>query len=249
MKLSAALVVVVLGCGGQKQFPDEDFAELAALDAKSDAFSAKLRVLGALAPGQSRDVYYTPTPRFRGWTLAGAGPVDLWVRSQTGDSLAWLLDGKFKVLQRNDDADDSTYDSHLGGTLEGGATYYLVMRDYDYAHGWFTVSRAPDAADLSCSGTGRIGTVPDECMDDGGANAVGDSLEVYCFHHVARFCLSGEACPWRSKLPSSDDGETCSRAGIGDDPQGPDFMVHAWCQEWRSHAWTYCGADGQVYFQ
>ena len=114
--------------------------------------------------------------------------------------------------------------------------HYLVMRDYDKQQGWFTVSRT---SSLQCSGSGRIGTVSDECMDDGGANGVGDSMEIYCFKNVTRFCLTGEKCPWRDNLPRSDDGKTCSHAGLGIDGSGEaqdhDYMAHAWCKQWQRH--------------
>ena len=71
-----------------------DFTDLASLDQKSDAFSSKMRNLGALDDGQSRRVYYTSSPLSRGYTLDASGPVDLWVRSDSGDALAWLLDSE-----------------------------------------------------------------------------------------------------------------------------------------------------------
>jgi hypothetical protein len=113
------------------------------------------------------------------------------------DALAWLVDSHYKVLRKNDDADDSTYDAHLTATLEAGKTYYVIFRDYNLARGWFNVSRTSASPALRCTGSGLVATVPDDCMDDGGVNGVGDTLEVYCVHKVARFCLSGEDCPWR----------------------------------------------------
>ena len=120
-----------------------------------------------------------------------------------------------------------------------GATAIAKLRDYAAAQG----------SDDACTGTGLVWTVPDDCMDDGGDTGVGDSMEVYCVHGRARFCLSGEACPWRDD-PTFDDGTTCSRSGIGLSPhdEGADFMTHAWCSQWRAHEWTYCAPDGQAYF-
>ena len=180
-----------LGRAAQKQFPDDDFTDLASPIEKSDAFSSKMRNLGALDDGQSRRVYYTSSPLYRGYTLDASGAVDLWVRSESGDALAWLLDSKFHVVKKNDDADANTYDAHITAQIPSGATlpYYLVMRDYDKQQGWFTVSRTDIPP--QCSGSGRIGTISDERMDDGGANGVGDSMEIYCFKNVTRFCLTG----------------------------------------------------------
>ncbi|HTJ42765.1 MAG TPA: hypothetical protein VL463_11765 [Kofleriaceae bacterium] len=245
------LAMLLAGCA-EKAIPDEDFSDLGSLDVKSDSFSKRMRFLGTLDPGQTRRVYYTSTPKFRGYTITGAGPVDLWVRSTKNDAVAWLLDSKFKIVAKNDDADDTTYDAHITATLAANKTYYLAMRDYDSASGWFSVSRGGDD-DLACDGDGSIATIPDECMDDGGRNGVGDALEIYCVNGITRFCLSGESCKWRSGAPAHDDGTTCSRAGLGtatpeSDQYGLDFMAHATCSEYQQHEWYYCDADAQMHF-
>jgi len=244
-------VLLLVGCANQKQIPDDDFSELATLDQKSDAFSSKMRNLGSLDEGQTRRVYYTSSPLYRGYTLGSTGPVDLWVTSDSGDALAWLLDSKFRIVKKNDDADETTYDSHITAQIPDDATlpYYLVMRDYDKTSGWFSVERG---SQLTCEGSGRIGTIPDECMDDGGANGVGDSMEIYCWKGVTRFCLTGESCPWR-KTPRSDDGRTCSHAGLGVDGSGEstdhDYMANAWCKQWNGHSRYLCSPDGQISFR
>src|SRR5262245_29404261 len=147
------LLLFAAGCVAGKPAVDEDFTELGQLDQKSDAFSSKMRLLGALDEGQTRKVYYTSSPRYRAYTLDGGGAIDLWVRSETGDALAWVLDSRFRVLAKNDDADETTYDAHLALTLPDHQSHYLVMRDYDYSRGWFSVTRA--AVDpLACDGDG-----------------------------------------------------------------------------------------------
>lgn len=251
MKRIVIVAVVLAGCA-DKAVPQDDFTDLAQVDQKSDAFSKKMRFLGALDAGQTRRVYYTSSPKFRGYTITGSGPIDLWVRSSTGDAVAWLLDGKFRIVAKNDDADDTTYDAHVTATIAAGKTYYLAMRDYDGASGWFSVTRGA-SDDLRCDGDGSIATIPDECMDDGGKNGVGDALEVYCVNGTARFCLSGERCPWRGGAPTTDDGKTCARAGLGtatpeSDQYGLDFMAHATCSEYAQHEWYYCDAAGQMHF-
>ena len=189
-----SVLIFAFACNAPKPAPDDDFTGLAALDQKSDAFSSKMRNLGSLDEGQTRRVYYSSSPLYRGYTLDGSGAVDLWVRSTTGDAVAWLLDSKFHIVKKNDDADQTTYDSHISSDIPADATlpYYLVMRDYDKSSGWFTVERG---SQLGCDGTGLVATIPDECMDDGGANAINVNLEIYCFKGTARFCLSGESCP------------------------------------------------------
>ena len=248
------VLAAMTACAADKTPVDDDFSDLSGVDLKSDAFSSKMRFLGALDEGQTRKVYYTKTPKFRGYTITGSGPVDLWVRSSTGDAVAWLLDSKFKIVAKNDDADAQTYDAHITASIKAGKTYYLAMRDYDQASGWFSVSRAGGAdPTLACTDPNATELVPDACMDDGGANGVDDALEIYCVNGISRFCLSGETCPWRNGAPSHDDGTTCSRAGLGtatpeSDQYGLDFMAHASCKQWNGQELYYCDASGQIHF-
>ena len=140
------LCVLVAGCAG-KPVPGDDFNDLQGVDQKSDAFSKKMKIVGAISPGQtSGTVRYSKTPIYRAFTLAAKGEatLDFWVRSTKGDSVAWLLDSKFKILAVNDDADSTTYDSHINYALPaGGANYYIVFRDYGYASHNFTVEVKP----------------------------------------------------------------------------------------------------------
>ncbi len=131
--------LLVLGSCGGKVDPTEDFSDLAGLDLKSDAFSYRLKLLGDALDGAK--VKYTRTPRFRGWSFQAAegSGLDAWVRSKVGDPVAWLLDESFAVVAKSDDADDSTYDSHLVATIPSTGTYYIVFRDYDLATHYFTL--------------------------------------------------------------------------------------------------------------
>ena len=240
------LPVVSLACASKPEL-DEDFSDLSGADQKSDYFSYRMKILGDISGAASTK--YTASPRFRAWTFA-ASPgdhVDAWVRSAHGDSVAWILDRKFKVLAKNDDASGDTLDSHLVVDLRAGAKgpFYLAFRDYNLESHSFTASLSINDAG-ACSGSGLIATVPDDCMDDGGGTGIDDALEVYCFDAVPRFCLSGEACPWRDGGGSSDDRATCSRAGL--DAGGELFMAHAWCNQWQGHEWYVCGDDGQISF-
>ena len=94
---------------------------------------------------------------------------------------------------------------------------------------------------LSCSGNGLIHTISDGCIDDGGGSAGGDALQVFCCYGIARFCLSGESCPWRNGCVQTN--ATCSHAGLGSD-----YMANAWCSYWNGYANYYCKSNGQVYF-
>jgi outer membrane lipoprotein-sorting protein len=139
---------------GPKTSVTDDFT---GLDAKADSFSYRMKIVGSLDYGQtSASTRYTKTPRYRAFKFAGneGDMVDVWVKSTDGgDAVAWVLDNGFHVLATNDDADDSTLDSHVTVTLpaNASATHYIVFRDYytDTAH--FTVDLAQTTPyDTSC---------------------------------------------------------------------------------------------------
>ena len=96
---------------------------------------------------------------------------------------------------------------------------------------------------LECEGEGLISVVADQCIHDGGGSASGDSLEVYCYHGVARFCLSGEECTWRGS-PAGPREETCSRAGLSDE-----WMATALCDGWSGFHDFECSEEGQIKLQ
>lgn len=129
-------LVAAAGCGAKPPV-DDSFADVG--DAKSDAFSKKMTIVATLpSSGQAAPFVYTPKPRYRAVQLAGkqGQALDAWVRSTDGgDAVAWLLDGKFRTLASNDDADDTTTDSHLTATLPHAGTYYIVLRDYSLSSG------------------------------------------------------------------------------------------------------------------
>jgi hypothetical protein len=96
-----------------------------------------------------------------------------------------------------------------------------------------------------CQGTGLIfASVGDECIDDGGGSATGDVLQVYCVNDIARFCLSGEACPWRDGQVTAD-SVTCSSAGLAST-----YFASARdaCGDWEGHPRICCSASGEVSF-
>jgi hypothetical protein len=71
----------------------------------------------------------------------------------------------------------------------------------------------PGSGVNDCGDSELITVVPDACIDDSGTSAINDNLEIYCQEGVMRFCLSGEACPWRSG-PVPRTKSTCSAAGL-----------------------------------
>jgi len=97
--------------------------------------------------------------------------------------------------------------------------------------------------DITCSGIGLIGSISDGCLVDGGSTSNSDSLEVYCYNGITRFCLSGESCQWRASFPSTDDGTTCESSGLSGD-----YMANAVCSDWNGHTNFYCNTAEQIYF-
>jgi hypothetical protein len=93
----------------------------------------------------------------------------------------------------------------------------------------------------SCTGSGLIDTLADDCIDDGGDTDSDDSLEIYCVDGTARFCLSHEVCPWRAGTAAVDD--TCSASGLS-----ASYMAntHPGCDGFLGYDVFCCFADGSV---
>lgn len=72
---------------------------------------------------------------------------------------------------------------------------------------------------LAC--TANLPTLPDSEIDDGGGSGSRDGLEGFCVRGILRFCLTGEACPWRGGATTTDDLQTCSPAGLA----GPSYFM------------------------
>jgi hypothetical protein len=149
--ISALAFSSLAACAVDKAPPTDDFSDLASLDQKADAFSYRMKILGSLDYGQTSDaVKYTKTPRFRAFKFAGnqGDMLDIWVRSPDGDAVAWVLDNSFKVIDTNDDGDETTLDAHIHVQLAAStsATHYVVFRDYGMHAAHFTVELTGTAA-------------------------------------------------------------------------------------------------------
>lgn len=175
MKLLPSLLVFALvpACAQEAKAPTtDDFSELSGLDEKSDSFSYQMKTLGTLTYGQtSTSKAYSKTPRYRAYKFDGVlnDKIDVWVRSDDGDAVAWLLDKSFKVLASNDDANDATLDSHITATLPASTstTHYIVYRDYGLSSSHFAVELTGGPAystscqtDSDCVAVSRGGCCP-----------------------------------------------------------------------------------------
>ncbi len=151
------LLAFVCGCGSKVE-PQDQFEV-----GKADSFSAKMRVVGSLKYGDAALRFkYSSSPLYRAVSFSGASgdQIDVWVKSTQGDAVTWLLDGKYAVVAKNDDASASTTDSHIKVTLKKSDTFYVVMRDYDYASHYFTTQ---------ITGTSTGGCAP--TLGPGGSNS------------------------------------------------------------------------------
>ena len=156
--IKAISIAALLGACTSREVPDEDFTDLAGQDAKSDAFSTKLRLLGSIEPDQTiASLAYTHNPPFRGLVfMANAqDSIRLEVRSTSdgGDPIAWLLSSDFKTLAKNDDADSSTMDSAIELVVPATTNpiHYIVWKDVTEQDATFQVSYANSNAAPTCT--------------------------------------------------------------------------------------------------
>jgi hypothetical protein len=143
------VLAFVLGCGAPgKSDPSDDFSGLG--DEKSDSFSSKMKIVATLPqPSGEVAIGYSSSPIYRAIKLkAQSGD---WIKvtvtngsskaspNQDGDPVTWLLDSSYKVIAKNDDATSSITDSQITARLKKSGTFYVVIRDYNYTAGSFTV--------------------------------------------------------------------------------------------------------------
>lgn len=134
-------------------------------DAPMDVFSTRMSVVGTLLHGETSGlVGYIYPPRYRAFKFAAApgDRFDIWVASEDGDAVAWVLDTYFHALAWNDDAHKGTTDAHLALTIPSNHTvFYIVFREYSLAFSHFRVrlswrghdSTAPTARSSARGGT------------------------------------------------------------------------------------------------
>jgi hypothetical protein len=144
MKRALAFALFAAACSNSKPDVSDDFSGIA--DEKSDSFSSKMSIAATLSdPSGSVQISYSPKPLYRAIKLHGlAGDI---VRITVGappavkgapppdapDPVTWLLDSRFKVVAKNDDANDNTRNSQIVTQLRKSGTFYVVIRDYNYA--------------------------------------------------------------------------------------------------------------------
>ena len=129
--------------------------------------------------------------------------------------------------------------------VDGGEGYYdkqYKKRTVSCKAGKVMVKlNSPPSEGDECMGTGLVYVIPNPNINDGGTTTGWDDFEVYCYQGIARWCLSGEACPWRNDITSSSD-KTCSNAGLGSDWMATVIWGD---KKWNDYSSYYCNAEGQ----
>lgn len=147
--------------------------------------------------------------------------------------------------------------AHMISGLYDGSSIKLLTLELSNING--LLANAPPQFKpnkIPCSGRGLIQTIHDGCMNDYGATASGDSLEIYCFGGAKRFCLSGELCPWRNQPAACSalyELATCSVGGLSGQNMANAWGVNYHCKRrcrgwwlWR-RCWNDCYCSGSSY--
>jgi len=116
--------------------------------------------IGTLLNGRPVSAGYISPPRYRAFRFL-AQPhdrYDIWVRSEDGDAVAWVLDANYQTLAWNDDADSGTTDAHISLTVpQASPVFYLVFREYQLRFAHFVIQlnwsgRGPDHSSVLAGG-------------------------------------------------------------------------------------------------
>jgi hypothetical protein len=184
--IASVALLFTVGCTQQDDTVD-DFSDLAGVDTKSDLFSKKMKIVGAISDGQSVDVDYTKTPLYRALTLNGLNgmKVSATITSYDGTSVAWLLDTNFKTVIKGTQVDDGDFiENQLSATLTADGTYYIVLREESKHDSHFSVElTAKGGVDVfACTvDSDCVATPRNECCGTGWNEAV-NKKEVAAYH-------------------------------------------------------------------
>ncbi len=146
---AAVAVTLAVGCAAAPSGTDGTTAS----EEEALRTLALSEIVGDLHYGQtSGAVAYTETPLYRAFRFQGhAGDdIDAWVRSGDGDARAWLLDGGFRNVVSNNNADASTRDAHLVTKLRTSGRFYIAFREVTREDASFTVSLNSSAPPPPC---------------------------------------------------------------------------------------------------
>ncbi|HEX4458946.1 MAG TPA: hypothetical protein VIA18_13310 [Polyangia bacterium] len=132
-----------------------------------------------------------------GWLqLTGAigDNVDIWVRSNDGDAVAFLLDSQDNIVAKNDDANATTTDAHISAPLAANGTYYIAFREYSYARASFTVSLAGRGI-FTCAVDSDCMAVPQASCCPNGTKVAINTSEAEAYDVSYACTTTGTICP------------------------------------------------------
>lgn len=201
--LLGVLMLCVPACATDGTDDSDDFSDLASVDAKSDAFSYRLQVLGDLSYGEgSASFDYTATPRFQGFTFtAGDGDravVNVFSETAGTVPIIWILTDKFKVVKRVDGEVGSNF-ALLGPVdLPAAGNYYIVYRERNLKNATFSVelsspNRSAPFVSAGCPGTWTDGATAGQLGTDLDFSTIAGA---YARTAVADLDSGGLAQPW-----------------------------------------------------
>ena len=190
--MSCLLAAACSAAPAGKTETQEDFSDI--FDTKSDAFSRRWQMLGAIESDKPQTIQYANPPRFRAFTYnAVAGDtLDIKVHSDDGDTMAWLLDSSKNVVASNDDSDGTT-DSHIVAAHLQTGSYYLVVREYNLQKATFVVTAQRTNTLFGCNVDADCVAVPRGCCRTGWKEAVASGREGD--YETALGCDPQQICP------------------------------------------------------
>lgn len=199
LSLASFALLFAAGCGGADT--NDDFSDLSTLDTKSDAFSAKMKIVGAIKDDTNVDVTYTTKPKYRALTFQGTtgDAIEVNVSSDDGDPTAWILDAGFKIVKHENAAPSgNSMVAKLATKLASGGEFYIVVRDREgasnvtfsvYLHGATVGDFYSCKSDKDCVATPR-----NECCGTGWMAAVNKN-EVDAYHASFTCPQAHPICP------------------------------------------------------
>lgn len=173
----ACLSVLALGAGCAVDTTTDDASGSAS--SESDLSASRIQQLGTILSGTTKTVSYTASPLYRAYafTAKKGDSVDVWVRSSTGDAVAYVLRSTFASLARNDDADGATHDAHVSAKIKADGAYFIAFKEAKGKSADFTVSFTSTSLSNNDAGTpGDAGHVSDDAFDP--ASCAGDPIDL-----------------------------------------------------------------------
>lgn len=192
---SMLLMGGLVACSSSSSDDKEPVAETSQEITKS-----QLKIVGSLDYGKASPVTsYKNPPRYVAFKFAGneGDAVDVWVKSNNGDPVTWILDNDFHIVAVNDDASKTDTNSHVTVTLpkNASATHYIVVRDYWLDNMTFKVTLAGKPADLAagCNVDADCAKIEKGCCALGNFIAIRtDNVQAY---KDALACQTPQICP------------------------------------------------------